>query len=144
MKTIFDGVNVVQIAGLGVLALLPLVTYALMGFACGNSHRWDFVEGLVKAIAALTFTLNVCVAAWYVMKFHQSPTGTTIVVAVLALVWYFHLWCSDAGAVPSRQAGASNVEQQDSGQVDSCPKLSAPSELRFPGGFLISPYFTKI
>lgn len=91
LKTIFDGVNVVQVAGLGVLTLLPLVTYALMGFACGKSHRWDFVGGLFKATAALTFTFNVCVAAWYMLKFYHGLTAPTIVVSALGVAWYFAL-----------------------------------------------------
>jgi len=90
LNTIFDGVNVVQIAGLGVLALLPLVTFALVGFACGQTHRWDFVEGLAKAVAALTFTLNVCVVAWFVLKFYHGLTLPTVVTAVLAAIWYFY------------------------------------------------------
>lgn len=86
-----DGVNLVQIIGLGVLALLPLITYTLMGYACGRTHSWDFVEGLAKATAALNFAFNVTAIAWYVSKFYHGLTLPAIVVGALGFVWYASL-----------------------------------------------------
>lgn len=83
-----DGVNLVQIIGLGVLALLPMLIQSLMRFAVTRRHRWDFVEGLTKAAAATVLTLNVCIVAWYAMKFVNTADFATVATCALGLAWY--------------------------------------------------------
>lgn len=102
-NSITDGVHLIQVGGLSLLTLLPLVTYALAGFAYGRRHNWDFIQGLVGATAALTFTFNVAVVAWYVMKFYHGLTAPTIVVIALAAIWYFYVGVLTLRQIPAGQ-----------------------------------------